>query len=96
MPLPENHEEMLAGLDALINERTRLVCISHVDDRHRNAAARQGDMRPRPREGRACRDGTRRSRQGSSRSTCATWMSTSTQAQATSGCSAVGARATST
>ena len=30
MPLPEDREEMLAGLDALINERTRLVCISHV------------------------------------------------------------------
>ena len=30
MPIPEDREEMLAGLDALINERTKLVCISHV------------------------------------------------------------------
>jgi selenocysteine lyase/cysteine desulfurase len=30
MPLPEDRSEMLAGLDALINERTKLVCISHV------------------------------------------------------------------
>ena len=30
MPLPEDRAEMLAGLDALINERTKLVCISHV------------------------------------------------------------------
>ena len=30
MSLPEDREEMLAGLDALINERTKLVCISHV------------------------------------------------------------------
>lgn len=30
MSIPEDREEMLAGLDALINERTKLVCISHV------------------------------------------------------------------
>ena len=30
MPLPEDRSEMLAELDALINERTKLVCISHV------------------------------------------------------------------
>ena len=30
MPIPEDREEMLTGLDALINDRTRLVCISHV------------------------------------------------------------------
>ena len=30
MPLPEDREEMLSGLDALINDRTRLLCISHV------------------------------------------------------------------
>ena len=30
MPLPEDRSEMLAGLDALINDCTKLVCISHV------------------------------------------------------------------
>jgi isopenicillin-N epimerase/cysteine desulfurase/selenocysteine lyase len=30
MPLVEDRAEMLSGLEALINDRTRLVCISHV------------------------------------------------------------------
>ena len=30
MPLMESRDEMLSGLDAIMNDRTRLVCVSHV------------------------------------------------------------------